>query len=63
MAGGAPGGSARDGGVAGDGWVLPEVEELLASAAVVRLPMRTRFRGLTARCLLYTSDAADDREV
>ncbi|MGP3707369.1 o-succinylbenzoate synthase [Gordonia paraffinivorans] len=49
MAGGAPGGSARDGGVADDGWVLPEVEELLASAAVVRLPMRTRFRGLTAR--------------
>ncbi|MCR5979435.1 o-succinylbenzoate synthase [Gordonia jinghuaiqii] len=29
--------------------VIPDVEELLQTAVVVRLPMRTRFRGLTAR--------------
>ncbi|MEO9327797.1 o-succinylbenzoate synthase [Gordonia aurantiaca] len=31
------------------GWELPDVEELLATAVAVRLPMRTRFRGLTWR--------------
>ena len=36
------------GGVNGE-WELPDVEDLLATAVVVRLPMRTRFRGLTAR--------------
>ncbi len=30
-------------------WVLPDVEDVLASAVAVRLPMRTRFRGLTSR--------------
>ncbi|WP_055475140.1 o-succinylbenzoate synthase [Gordonia sp. HS-NH1] len=30
-------------------WALPDVEDVLASAVAVRLPMRTRFRGLTAR--------------
>lgn len=30
-------------------WALPDVEEVLASAVAVRLPMRTRFRGLTTR--------------
>ncbi|MDS1113823.1 o-succinylbenzoate synthase [Gordonia westfalica] len=36
------------GGVNGE-WELPDVEDLLATAVIVRLPMRTRFRGLTAR--------------
>ncbi|MFE0749606.1 o-succinylbenzoate synthase [Gordonia sp. NPDC058843] len=30
-------------------WALPEIEDILESAVAVRLPMRTRFRGLTAR--------------
>lgn len=30
-------------------WALPDVEDVLASAVAVRLPMRTRFRGLTSR--------------
>ncbi|WLP89640.1 o-succinylbenzoate synthase [Gordonia sp. NB41Y] len=32
--------------------VLPPVQELLENAVVVRLPMRTRFRGITAREVL-----------
>ncbi|WP_238421352.1 o-succinylbenzoate synthase [Gordonia sp. 'Campus'] len=40
------------------GAALPDVEELLATAVAVRLPMRTRFRGLTARETMIFSGPA-----
>ncbi|MDN5823462.1 MAG: O-succinylbenzoate synthase, partial [Micrococcaceae bacterium] len=33
-------------------WALPPVEEILASARVVSLPLRVRFRGVTHREVL-----------